>query len=269
MVYLVAGGVLIGLGIGSCGQRRWARALSLVVGWSWLAVGAISVVMMTVLLPRILKASQPNGQQMPGAVQLVAMVTALVFLAIFFIAVPAVLVFFYQSRHVKATCEARSPAAWTDLCPLPLLTLCLWLGLGALMMLIVPLGSRGVIPLFGHLFSGPLGFACYALIAFLWGFSAWLLFRLRPSGWWLALVTICVMTASAVFTLSQIDLADMYRQMGYGEQQVQLIQQSGLLKAPGMPYLAFSGAIPLLVLLIVTKRFLRPQAGTLTGVSPG
>ena len=55
------------------------------------------------------------------------MVIALLFLGVFFVILPAVWIFFYKSRQVKATCEARDPVArWTDACPLPVLALCLW-----------------------------------------------------------------------------------------------------------------------------------------------
>jgi hypothetical protein len=55
VTYIVISAVLIGVGIGSCKTRRWARALSLVLAWSWLATGIVSMVMMVFLLPSILK----------------------------------------------------------------------------------------------------------------------------------------------------------------------------------------------------------------------
>ena len=60
-------------------------------------------------------------------------------LGVFFIALPKVWIFFHNSRHVKATCEARySVTRWTDACPLPVLALCLWLLVSAPMMLVMP-----------------------------------------------------------------------------------------------------------------------------------
>ena len=62
--------------------------------------------------------------------------------------------FFYNSRHVKATCERRDPATrWTDACPLPVLGFCLWLLLGVPMLLIMPLAGHGVMPFFGIFLS--------------------------------------------------------------------------------------------------------------------
>src|ERR1041384_603883 len=61
-VYIIVAAVLVGLGFGSVNRRRWARALSLIVAWSWLAMGVLMVGLMAFFLPSILKASQPQGQ---------------------------------------------------------------------------------------------------------------------------------------------------------------------------------------------------------------
>lgn len=148
VIYGIAAGALIGLGIGSCKIRRWARALSLIVAWSWLAMGIISIGAMGFFLPSILKtAPQPQGQALPESAMLVVMLVTMLFMGILFVVVPGVLVIFYQSRHVRATCEAQDPTpCWTDACPLPVLAMSLWLGLGALTMLTLPLSTNGVLP---------------------------------------------------------------------------------------------------------------------------
>ncbi len=67
-----------------------------------------------------------------------------IFFFVFFVLVPAVWMFFYQSRHVKATCEARDPVTrWTDACPLPVLGFCLWTWLAVPMMLVMALTGHG------------------------------------------------------------------------------------------------------------------------------
>ena len=55
---------LVWLGIGSIRRRRWARALSLILGRSWLLVGSIAVVAMALVIPST--ASQfPSGGPPP------------------------------------------------------------------------------------------------------------------------------------------------------------------------------------------------------------
>ena len=104
------------------------------------------------------------------------------FLGIFFVAVPAVWTFFYNSRHVKATCEARDPVMrWTDACPLPVLGFCLWLWFGVPMMLLMPIIGRGVMPFFGMFLTGLPGSLFCLAIAAIWGYAAWLLYHLDVS----------------------------------------------------------------------------------------
>lgn len=74
VVYVIVAVALIALGIGSCKTRRWARALSLIVAWSWLAVGVFSLGAMAFFLPGILNAPQPQGQPLPESARLIVMV---------------------------------------------------------------------------------------------------------------------------------------------------------------------------------------------------
>ena len=80
------------------------------------------------MLENIRATATPGQPAMPAAAIGVIMVITCLMFGFFFIALPAVWIFFYKSRHVKATCEARDPVTrWTDACPLPVLGLCLWL----------------------------------------------------------------------------------------------------------------------------------------------
>ncbi len=250
--------VLVVLGIGSYKCRRWARALSLILGWSWLAIGAVSLGAMAFFLPRILNAAPPQGPALPESARLVVVLVSLLFAGIFFIVVPGVLVFFYRSRHVRATCEVQdSLPRWTDACPLPVLGLSLWVGFGAVTMLSLPLSTHGVLPAFGRLLSGVVGSLCCMGLAGLWGYSAWALYRLRSLGWWMVLLSLCVMTASAWVTFTRIDLLEMYRVMGYPEQQIEMMRQYSFIQGRSMVYFSLAGAIPILGFLLFVKRYFR------------
>lgn len=256
--YGVASVVLITLGIGSCKARRWARALTLVVAWSWLAIGVVSIVMMAFLLPGVLAVPQPGGPPMPPEVRIIAMVVSVAFMSVVFIVVPGVLVFFYRSPHVKATCEARDPLPrWTDATPLPVLGLSLWLAFGALTLLSLPLSTRGVLPTFGVLLSGAVGSLVCVAFAALWGYCAWGAYRLRPAAWWIVLITICLLTASAIITFTRVDLMEMYRLMGYPEKQLEMMAQYPFMQGKSMVYFSVAGAIPMVAFLVFVKRYFR------------
>src|SRR5688572_11913845 len=55
LLYPVLAVGFIWLGIGSMTRRRWARAISLVVSWSWLVIGIVSVVAFLVMAPAIFR----------------------------------------------------------------------------------------------------------------------------------------------------------------------------------------------------------------------
>jgi hypothetical protein len=121
---------LVWLGIGSIMARRWARALLLIFSWSWLIMGVVMVIFMALFMPKILATVSANGTSghhaMPVAAMVGMMIGMFLVFGFLFLILPAIWTFFYHSRHVKATCEARDPVTrWTDACPLPVLGFCL------------------------------------------------------------------------------------------------------------------------------------------------
>ncbi len=266
MVLMYAGlaALFITLGVGSIMARRWARTLTLIVAWAWLVAGICSVAFAAYLLPRLLTAPPPGGQEVPaGILQIITAVTV-VMISVFFVLVPGLLVLFYRSRHVKATCEARDQVErWTDACPPDVLGLSLGLGLSSAWMALTPLFVTPVVPLFGTFIAGaPAGGAMLAFAA-VWAYCTWATYRMRPDGWWLALVTIVVAMASAMVTFVRRDPLEMYRLAGYPEAQIAQMRQLGFLSDAWL--LATAAASSLLAvgyLLWVRKYFRRrsPEA---------
>ena len=123
LIYGILAVSLVWLGIGSIKARRWARALLLIFSWTWLLIGAIALVSMAFVMPKILAGASggPDAHhELPASAMAGVMAAMFLVLGVFFIIVPVVWIFFYQSRHVKATCETRDPVTrWTDACPLP------------------------------------------------------------------------------------------------------------------------------------------------------
>jgi len=192
----------------------------------------------------------------PVALSMVMFVVFL-FFGVFFVVLPAVWRWFYSSRDVKATCEARDPVSrWTDACPLPVLGLCLWLLFSVPMMLVMPLAGHGVMPFFGMFLTGLPGTLFCLAIAALWSYAAWLLYKLDVRGWWLVLIALCVGMASALVTFAQHDMLEMYRLMGYPEAQMEPMQKTGLLIGNRMCWLMSLSVLPLLGYLFFVKKFL-------------
>lgn len=259
VVYVTLAAGFVWLGIGSIRYRRWARALVLILAWFWLCVGVITIPLLGVVMPRILAGSAPNGQGLPPGMLVTVMVFQLVFMTLFFVVLPGVLVFFYQSRHVKATCEARDPVRrWTDACPLPALAVACSLWLGSIMMLAIPFAYRGTMPCFGTIVTGlPGTLLALALAAlFFWLGGMW--YRLKAAGWWWLLATLVVLSISNFITFSRVDLIDLYQKMGYPEAQLEMIRRQGWLSSGFMLWNSLVWLVPMLGYLVWVRRFFRP-----------
>jgi hypothetical protein len=260
-MYGISAVVLVWLGIGSIMARRWARALLLIYSWSWLAVGLFVLVFMAFLIPRTLANLPSNGTTGQPAMTSAAIAGVMVFLflllGVCFVILPAVWIFFYNSRHVKATCETRDPVTcWTDACPLPVLGFCLWLAFSATMMLLMPIAGHGVAPFFGMFLTGVPGMMLYLAIAVIWSYAAWSLYKLEQRGWWLILIALCAFMTSALLTYARHDLVEMYHLMGYPEAQIAQMQKTGLLNGNRMNWLMAFSVLPFLGYLLFIKKFL-------------
>ncbi|MBI5397135.1 MAG: hypothetical protein HZA91_17695 [Verrucomicrobia bacterium] len=202
--YAAIGAALIWLGIGSIRCRRWARAMMLVLSWSWLILGVVVMAMCAFLMPQLM-ASQPDAPTIWIGMAIAGLVVVTIFLII-----PVVLMLFYRSAHVRATCEARDPAPrWTDACPLPVLAASLWLGLGAASMFAIPLCSNSVVPCFGALISGPVASIIFVAMGVVWVWLAWGLYWLRFSGWLASVVVLLLVGISTALTFLRVDIMDL------------------------------------------------------------
>ena len=240
------------LGIGSIRCRRWARALMLVFAWSWLVVGIISMVACAFIMPRMM-ASQPDAPTI-----WIGMAIAGVILVIVFLFVPATLALFYGSRHVRATCEARDPVArWTDACPLPVLAASLWLAVGSLSLFAMPLSFKSVMPFFGLLVSGPAASIFFVAMGVVWIWLALGLYRLKASAWLTCVVVLVLFGLSTAVTFLRVDIMDLYRQMGYPEQQ---IKQMGFISSQTMSVWTITSFLLMLGYLFWIKKHFRPAA---------
>lgn len=228
-------------------------------------MGIIMLVVMGFVMPKVFanlpSTGTANQPAMPPGAIGVAMVFMFLFFGIFFILAPAIWVFFYNSRHVKATCEARDNVTrWTDTCPLPVLGLCLWLAFSVPMMLMMPLAYHGVMPFFGSFLTGIPGTLLCLLVAAVWAYAAWLVYHLKPQGWWLILVALVVFMVSSLLTFARHDVLEMYQLMGYPQAQIDQMQKTGLLTGHRMSWLMGFSALPFLGYLFFVKKYFQNKA---------
>jgi hypothetical protein len=230
VMHALAAVVLIWLGIGSILARRWARALLLIGAWSALTIGIPSLGLMAFMvrrMPELMRSTQqPDQSPMPPGMETIVVIVMLTTCFFFYVLLPSIWIAFYGSRHVKATCEARDPVVrWTDTCPLPVLAVSLWLCFGILTMLTLPIAYHGVFAFFGTFLTGiPGSIASLALAAILC-YCARAFYKLEIRGWWLLVATLVIFSISTAFTYSRHDISEMYRVIGYPEQQIALIQK--------------------------------------------
>ncbi len=259
-LYAGAAVALIWLGIGSIKARRWARAITLVVGWFWLVVGVTSLIVTAVVMPQVLQDSANGAPGVGREAQVVAMVVSFGILFVGFVLIPGILVAFYQSPHVKATCEVLNPRpCWTDACPLPVLGLSLVLWAGASMMLLMPLTGMCVLPVFGGFVGGWPAGAAFLLLGMVWAVAGWAVYRMRVAGWWVGVACVVVFGVSAAVTFARVDLLEMYRLMGYTETQLDMIRRSAFLRGTTMVFMSLAGAVPWLLYLLWVRRYFRPS----------
>ena len=202
-----------------------------------------------------------ESQRLQSSSVFAGVVIGFTILGVIFLVIPGALVCFYQSRHVKATCEARDPVRrWTDACPLPVLAAALWLGLGALCMLPMPLAYKSVLPFFGTLLTGLPAMLFYVVWAAgsLW--LAWAFYRVMPAAWWVVVVAFLLFSVSNIMTFTRIDIMEMYRLMGYPQKELEEMQKFNFLSGKGMAVWTACCMVPWLGYLFWIKKFFRRSA---------
>lgn len=219
-LYLVAGAVLLTLGVGSMMARRWARDLSLVMSWMWLILGVCTGAAMAFMMPRLMPAL-PREQAGAGQFVLGCM---FVFFGLFGIVVPLAMALFYRSPNVKATCQALDPRPrWTERVPLLLLGLCLWMLFSAITM--ASMSAYAVLPLGSQIVTGPIAIVVYCAIGALLLYVSWGLYRLSIIAWWVGIAYGVLVAVYCIVAFPHIDYN-------------QVVEAMHMPKTPGMANLS-------------------------------
>jgi hypothetical protein len=256
VLYAALAVTFIWLGVGSIRARRWARTLLLILAWLWLVTGVVAMAMTALLLPEILAMPPPGVEPLPDAVRSLMMVVVLVVLVLILVVLPGVLVLFYQSRHVKATVEARDPVPrWTDRCPMPVLGLSLSLGLGVVSLVPMMVLYHSVVPVFGRLVTGLPGGALLVASMVILAYCTWATYRMKPAGWWVLTVSLVVVMASSALTFTRVDLIEMYRAMGYPEEQIAQLREMNLFTGSHLLWFMAITAVLMVGYLVWVKKY--------------
>ena len=259
LTYALLSAIFVSAGIGSVRIRRWARPVMLIVGWTWLLAGIVGGAMWALMAPDLFDAmsTAAQGQALPPGFHTMVIVVGAAFFLIFMIALPSILIGFYQSRHVLRTLEVFDPVPrWTDRCPITVLGLSLGLAYAAIMLLFM-LGYPAL-PVFGFVVTGAGAMALYAALALVMAWLAWETYRLRPIGWWGSLILFIVMPASVVVSFLSIDPIEIYRQMGFPREQVEMMKQYRAITGPTMAlFTGVLGAACVGFILYLKKHFRR------------
>jgi hypothetical protein len=204
VVYGAVAAIFVTLGVGSIRARRWAQALSLSLAWVWLITGVGTVLLMWLVLPTLWHDLARGAGLDEGTAHVVAVGVHLVLLVVY-VLLPGVMVLFYRSPDVVATCRARDPdPGWAGRCPQPLLALAVAYGLGALSIAGMP-AYGFVFPFFGRLLSGTVGALAWAVVTVVCLALARGTVRREPWAWWTAVVTTVAAAVSTLMTFTRID----------------------------------------------------------------
>ena len=259
LVYVFLSAWFITMGIGSILARRWARALSLIFSWLWLICGISGMIFMFVLMPDMFAQMNQGGQMPPRALKIVKIVMFGT-LSIIYLALPGMFLFFYRSRHVKATCEARDVhARWTDRRPLPVLALSLMFGFWAASMLFLGF-YNWVLPCCGFILTGPAGAIAAIAFMLLTGYISWGTWQLRVAAWWCAVLASVFWMLSTIITFSRLDLLELYEKMNFPPEQIEIMKQAAIPQSPTMIAFFIAWFVGFLVYLLYTKKFFKPAA---------
>jgi len=230
--YLIAI-VLIPLGYGHLKVRRWARTLALTLIGFWLVVGVpLTVVFWFVAV---------TSKELSLAVVLIMLVA----LALSYLVLPGLLIWFYRSRNVRLTFEAKGPKTyWIERFPIPVLVLCS-LYLFYVVVLHILIFFNGIFPLFGVLLVDFQGILLLDILIACLACLIWGTFRLRTWAWWGSLLYFGLLTSSSILTLCRCSLSDILSRMKFAPTEMEALQG---LPFQGWLMAAFIG-IPLLLTL--------------------
>jgi hypothetical protein len=248
-------------GIGSIRCKNWARIWMLVVSSLWLGIGLLSTLFMAFMMPAIMR--QQPGKVSPG-MQNSIVVGMIIFMTVLMVLLPAIFLFFYSRKSVKATClaQAATPAAGCEAdktgLPVPLAILGGWEALSAFSVFVALFMPMTIV--FGFVVHGITAFLVFLAHSILSGYAAWFIFRQKLIGWKISLFKTGFWTISMLVTYARYpDLLQLYRGIGLNAQTVRIYEQ-----VPQLLTVVWVGLLAMMTVLLVFILYARkffPTAG--------
>jgi len=228
--YGLMAAVFITAGIGSIRCKNWARIMMLVVSGLWLGFGLLGTLMMAFIFPVIMR--QQPVHVAPG-IQDAIVVGTITFMAVLMVLLPAIFLFFYSRKSVRATCLAQKRAQGATPggevtpapgVPVPLVILGVWQGLGALSVFAIMF--MRVTMVFGFILHGAAAILVLLTQSVLSGYAAFAIFRQKLIGWKIALFFAGYGTISMLATyVRRPDMLQLYKEMGFNDQSLRIYDQ--------------------------------------------
>ncbi len=225
-------------------------------------MGVLAITMLAFTLPPMLDqlSTRPGSAAAPSTPLVMdgVLVFIFAFYGFIFVVLPAIWTFFFNSRNVKATCEARHPLPdWTDACPLPVLAVVLWLVYSVVSTLALPLSGMGALPFFGTFLTGLPADAGFVGLGVVYLVAAWRIYCLDLRGWWLLVGVFGFFLISGLVTFARHDVLDMYRAMNFPPDQMAQMEKMGLLHNKTVLWLTGLFCVPVFGYLVYIRRYLK------------
>lgn len=261
--YALMAAIFITLGIGSIQARRWAHALSLILSYVWLICGVLIVVLITAIVPVAIRTGlQAGSKDVPAGVMAVVLTIGIAFAAVFLIVLPIIFLVFYSKQDVRETCRQRDPVErWTDRCPLPVLAMSLLFAFTAFYYLATGV-AKPLLPFFGVYLTGIRGAIGLLLLAALEAYFSRAFFRLKPTGWWIAVFTRGLFLISTAITFTRNNLMDVYVKIGMSSREMQQLNSNPIVHSRAVLFFGLSFSLIFFgYLLWLKKYFKNPNPG--------
>ncbi len=250
--------LFVWLGIGTVRARRWALDMMLVTAWLWLIVGALALILVFLVLPRVLSEMAGPGQGPLGAAEIaVAMVIFAAVLGFPYVILPGFFVLFYSGKNVRRTFETRDPTVrWTGKCPLPVLTASQFLA-GSAITPIVMLAYTDTVPVFGAVLAGFPARLILILTALLYGYLTWAIYKLKAHAWWISLLFTILSLAWFLGSYTNSVVAELSAKEDFSLRLGDQIISMDLLGGKVIPVLVGILGAAWVVFLILIKKYFR------------
>ena len=183
-----------------------------------------------------------------------------VFMGIIYVALPGTFILFYQSKHVKATCEDRNPdPCRTDRCPTTVFAVVHTMFFMALVFLGM-CAFGGFFPGFGVYVTGGAGILLNVGAALLCIYLGCACCMLKPHAWWAITFASIALTVTAIWTVAVAGIEPYLRIVGTPDEMLELYATMPMFGKPVSIGFFILNLVLWLGYLAVVKRHFTPNS---------